>query len=120
MASRQKRRVIEPVEDDPFDAYDERYLECRSINHRWSVLGFYHDPYGAVVRSVRCDRCETTRRDLWTSRGARLGNRYSYPEGYQMKGQGGVSREEVRVATLKRVRVFDNEQAMFSTLLGRS
>lgn len=106
-------------EDDPLEDYDERYLECRSINHPWRVTGFYHDPWGGIVRHLRCGRCGTTRRDLWTASGQRVNNHYSYAEGYQIHGSGGVSRGDVRVATLQRVHVFGSEDEMLQTVFGR-
>lgn len=121
MAQRKGTAVIEPTaeEEDPLWDYDENYLACRSIAHRWEVTGFYHDRFGGVIRHVRCDRCGTTRRDIWTQNGVRVANSYSYAEGYQIKGSGGISRTDVRVATLKRVRVYDNEREMLATFFGQ-
>lgn len=122
MAARQ-RRIVNQLSDDPLANYDEIYLECRSVSHRWDVIGFFRDPYGGVVRQMLCSRCDTGRRDIWTSTGQRVTNRYDYAEGYQIRGHGGVSRNDVRKATLRRVRVFGSEHEMIANVVngkGRS
>lgn len=116
-----QRRHLQTVTDDSErvdeldSSYPDRFLECRSIGHQWQLVGYYH-AYGEIVRSLHCPRCNTDRHDRWTRGGARLGNNYTYTDGYGISG-GGVTKHEVRQETLRRVHVFDSADDMHRALM---
>jgi hypothetical protein len=97
-------------------SYPDTYLECRSVGHRWKVIGFYHQG-GEIVRALLCDRCDMDRHDYWSRQGARLRNSYIQPGGYGITN-GGVSKHEVRQEVLNRVDVYDSAEAMNAAILG--
>ena len=90
--------------------YPDRFLQCRSLQHRWQQIGFFH-ANGEVVRALVCERCGTDRHDRWSRNGSRIGSSYSYTDGYSI-GAGGVSAFEVRQEVLNRVTVYDSQDAM--------
>lgn len=120
MAKRDRHLAAVTTNDDQITQldsdYPDKFLECRSLAHRWRQIGFYH-ANGEVVRALMCERCGTDRHDYWSRSGARLRNSYSYSDGYSI-GNGGVSRWEVRQEVLSRVTVYDSAEAMNAALLG--
>lgn len=94
---------------------DDEYVQCRDLRHPWEVVGYYRAD-GGVRRRLKCPRCGTQRIDEWTKSGHRMGTRYEYAPGYQLKGTGGASNEQIRVEVLRRVRVFANENALLQEL----
>ena len=76
-----RRRVITPVSnvEVALSTYDETYLECRNLGHVWRVVGYFRGATGAVLRHLRCQRCETVRVDNWTLSGDRVGAAITTP-----------------------------------------
>lgn len=71
--------------------YDEAYLECKDMRHRWVLTqGYERQPSGWVTRVLECDRCGTVRTDNYAilngQRLARAGSSYRYPEGFSFRG----------------------------------
>lgn len=76
---------------DRLSTYDESYLECKDMRHRWTLVQPYErQPSGWVTRVLTCERCGTTRTDnyaiLNNNRLARAGSSYKYPEGFSFRG----------------------------------
>lgn len=109
--------------DRPFDPrtalreYDDVFLACRDIRHRWEVVGYYR-ANGAVHRLLRCERCETEREVEWDPRtGELLGARYVYPEGYQFTGSvRGVAPADVRREATKRADIAPSRAKLLESL----
>ena len=71
--------------------YDESYLECKDMRHRWDLVQSYaKQASGWVTRVLACDRCGTRRTDsyalLSNRRLARAGSSYRYPQGFSFRG----------------------------------
>ena len=71
--------------------YDENYLTCKDVRHRWTLTQSYErQPNGWVTRMLECDRCGTVRTDNYAilngNRLARAGSSYRYPEGFSFRG----------------------------------
>jgi hypothetical protein len=77
--------------------YSDVYLNCRGIQHRWSVSTDLHisetlNEGELVERHLLCENCATVRKDRFLLRADRwqvqrlevLGAVYKYPEGYLM------------------------------------
>jgi len=75
--------------------YSDTYLNCRGIQHRWSISADLHvseklNEGELVERHLVCENCTTVRKDRFLLRMDRwkvqrlevLGAQYSYPEGY--------------------------------------
>jgi len=110
--------VAEHTDDRPQELdsdYPDKFLECRSLQHHWKVIGYYH-AMGEIVRALMCERCGTDRHDYWSPSGVRLRNTYSYTDGYSI-GNGGASKWEVRQEVLNRVTVYDSPDAMHAALM---
>jgi hypothetical protein len=118
MPTRKLSLVTNDDERTELDAtYPDRYLECRGLQHRWRVLGYYH-ANGEVIRSLSCERCGTDRHDRWSPGGARLGSTYDYAEGYSIHtGDRPVRAFEVRAEVLNRVTVYDSADALNQAIL---
>lgn len=98
------------------DNYDDAFLSCRDLGHQWKVAGYFRQS-GEIQRQLRCPQCNTTSTDHWRATGERLGRRYSYAEGYQIRGSGGVDRAAIRRETLSRVDIYPSEAAMVASLM---
>ena len=62
--------------------YDENYLTCKDVRHRWTLTQSYErQPNGWVTR-VRTDNYAI----LNGNRLARAGSSYRYPEGFSFRG----------------------------------
>jgi hypothetical protein len=98
--------------------YSDVYLQCRGIQHRWTVTEDLHivsrsDDGDLVERHMDCENCGTIRRDRFLLRADRwqvyrlevLGASYAYPEDYLMSemGQADHAREILRHEQLRRV-----------------
>ena len=98
--------------------YDDVYLNCRGIQHRWTITSELHiaeryEDGDLVERHLQCDNCETIRKDRFLMRADRwqvyrlevLGATYAYPEGYLLHEMGIAShpREILRHEQLRRV-----------------
>ena len=114
MARSTKARAEELLHD-----YDSTFLECRSVAHRWVVVGYYRQA-GEILRRLVCDRCDTERTDHWRPTGARIANAYRHADGYLLAGTGGVDRTIVRREVLGRVNVYENEESMVQALFKRN
>lgn len=71
--------------------YDEKYLTCKDVRHRWTLTQPYErQPSGWVTRVLECERCGTVRTDNYAivnnQRLARAGSTYQYPEGFSFRG----------------------------------
>lgn len=110
--------AVTPTDDgtELDSSYPDRFLECRSLQHHWKLIGYYH-ALGEIVRALMCERCGTDRHDYWSPGGARLRNTYTYTDGYSI-GNGGASKWEVRQEVLNRVTVYDSPEAMHDALFG--
>jgi hypothetical protein len=97
-------------------SYPAKYLECRSLQHRWRLLGFFR-ANGEIVRALVCERCNMDRHDRWGATGYRYGATYSQPDGYRI-GNGGASAWEVRQEVLNRVTIYDSAMAMQAAIFG--
>lgn len=76
---------------DRLVGYDDRYLLCKDMRHRWVLAQSYErQPNGWVTRVLECDRCGTVRTDSYAvlngNRLARAGSSYRYPEGFSFRG----------------------------------
>lgn len=94
----------------------QEMLDCRDLRHPWEVVGqpFY---VGAEIRrKLVCLRCGTEATDRWTPKGKRVARAYKYAKGYQAKGVR-IRPTDVRREVLKRVEVFDSEDAMMSWMV---
>jgi len=108
--------VTEPDDTTDLDRdYPDIYLECRSLQHRWKLVGYFH-AYGEIVRSLTCERCTMDRHDRWSPGGVRLGSSDTQPDGYRI-GNGGATAFEVRREVLNRVTIYENEDDMHRTLM---
>jgi len=112
--------VTEPESDGAvLDAsYPEHYLMCRSLQHRWRLIGFFR-ANGEVIRALTCERCHADRHDRWSTNGYRYGSTYSYSDGYRI-GDGGASAWEVRQEVLNRFTIYDSPEAMNEAIFGKA
>jgi hypothetical protein len=83
------------------------FLRCRTYNHAWDE--FYpidlEQPWYGWRLSLRCTRCTTERHDLIDFKGAVMGRRYIYAEGYlNPKGDPRVERTVFREELFTRLR----------------
>lgn len=99
--------------DGALFGYDETWLLCRDVRHAWAVEGYYREGTN-VRRKLHCLRCSTTRTDTWTARGGRIRNQYQHPEGYRITG--GIKLQDVREEELRRVEIYEDEQALMESL----
>jgi hypothetical protein len=92
------------------DKIPEEFLWCRDVQHSW-------DPYNAKVsrntvtrrnemhQLLICTRCATLKTRVMTSAGEILRYSYSYPDGYLMNQQGGMTpadRAYIRTINVKK------------------
>lgn len=96
--------------------YPDQFLQCRSLQHRWRLLGFFR-ANGEVIRALVCERCKMDRHDRWSPTGYRYGSTYTQPDGYRI-GDGGASAWEVRQEVLNRVTVYESAAAMNDAIFG--
>jgi hypothetical protein len=97
----------------------DEFLECRDLRHVFFPVGYYRSN-GYVHRRLQCGRCGGLGRDTWDSQGRRVKPRgYELPEGYRVKGTGGVA-TDVRKEVLSRVTVYASENQMAAELLGET
>lgn len=98
-------------------AYDDEFLDCRSIGHAWEVRGYYRDEGGLTRRWLECARCETERRDRWDgASGERYPASYHYTEGYKAPSGDPFSTIDVRLEVMRRVDVYATEDDMLASL----
>ena len=74
----------------------EKFIQCRDLRHAWSVDNDFYvwdNPSEVraltIARDLVCLRCGTVRRQRFVQRRwglERLGNNYSYQDGYQVHG----------------------------------
>jgi hypothetical protein len=108
-----RRKTID-LRDSELVGYDETFLLCRDVRHAWSVEGYWREGGGTVRRKLHCLRCSTTRTDTWTAKGGRVRNQYAHPEGYRLSKE--IKLQDVRLEELRRVEVFENEEALLQSL----
>jgi hypothetical protein len=114
-----KLTLVPDDERTELDAsYPDQFLECRALQHRWVVIGYYH-ANGEVNRSVTCERCHTDRHDRWSRNGTRLGASYDYADGYAIHAGEPVRAYEVRREVLSRVTVYDSQDALNDAIFGK-
>jgi len=79
-----KRVQLKAVPDVPDGPTWGRYQECHGlIRHSWHIVPSDWTPMFGTPFTVRCERCNTERRDtLGTNTGEVLSRRYVYPDGY--------------------------------------
>jgi len=85
------------------------FLPCRDYGHTWL-------PWDAVIESrprrirriLKCGKCGTKRTQTLDANYDVVGNTYSYPSGYQVKGRLTVS--DKRVIREQTTPLFDHEQ----------
>lgn len=122
MARRTAKRA-KPVPAEPDAATQLRsmaddFLECRDLRHTWAIVGYYREG-GYTCRRLQCRRCGIIGTDTWSSAGYRVAaRRYQYPDGYQVRGSGGIDNTDVRREVLRRVTVHRSEGSMAKELLG--
>ena len=71
--------------------YDEKFLQCKDVRHRWNLVQSYEkQTSGWVTRVLECERCDTVRTDSYAiltgQRLARAGSSYKYPQGFSFTG----------------------------------
>ena len=67
----------------------ELYAACRVLRHAWSEAEWvWPPPSWGIGMAWRCDRCGTTRREVWTILGELSHRHYDYPDGYRWAGSG--------------------------------
>lgn len=87
-----------------------QYLPCRDLRHSWESVGdnVLIEERGQVrhfSRTLECARCSTQRIDEYRMSRvalARVRSRYSYPQGYQVKG--GLKVADARLALFSNAR----------------
>jgi hypothetical protein len=83
------------------------YLICRTWAHSWDPgTSAVQRTGGHIHWSVECSICGTLRTRVMTTSGGIVGNRYTYPEGYQSGGMGRISQRgmaHIRMEALKRM-----------------
>lgn len=91
----------------------EEFLRCRELGHNWSphTATKYRN---AFVRTLRCPRCKTRKRQQLDSRGMIVGSPvYIHPEGYLHQGHGqirGDGRGVLRIASMYRGRITEVDE----------
>lgn len=115
-AKSRPRRYSDPVSfADPDDVQSwaagmpEAFLACRDLGHTWRPQSARYDTeLNSYARTLRCNRCRTTRSQTLSLSGLIMGNHYEYPDGYQVPaGSGridqqgrGVIRLQATIASL--------------------
>lgn len=122
MARRESAGSTRPLaETEMFDPgeslrhYDETYLMCRDLRHKWEVVGYYEGG-GYVHRKLACERCPTTRTDRLERNGHRRHPVYDYPDDYRIGGR--VKPVDVLIETLHRVTIYGDEQQLMQSMFG--
>ena|SRR5215831_9705139 len=113
---RATRALVDALAD-----YDDEYLSCRNLGHYWRVVGYFKGATGiTTARRLVCQRCETTRTDLWSAtNGDRLAARYTYAGDYRLEGVNPSARA-VRVEVMRRAVVYASEAEMLASVTNGS
>lgn len=109
--ARQRRPRLRAVKGNPvaeaLSAMPDSHLLCRDFGHGWRPWSAEWIPQRRqYAEHLVCTRCQTVRTRLLDEWGAQLGQGYTYPEGYLVKGLGrltGDDRNAVRLAGLRAV-----------------
>lgn len=106
--------------DEALSTYDGSFLDCRDLRHAWLRQGYWTEG-GYVKRRLLCERCGTTRTDVWSFDGRdRYAGSYDYVDGYLLTGVDGHARPtDVRHEIITRATVFADEQDMLASLARR-
>jgi hypothetical protein len=92
---------------DAIAGMDEDHLLCRDFGHNWRPWTAQWVPqHRHYVESLVCTRCETTRHRQLDEWGGRLGNTYTYPDGYLLQNVGRLTEDDrngIRLAGLQAV-----------------
>lgn len=59
------------------------YDQCRTFGHAWFEVEGAYKPLFGVLFSLKCERCDTVRNDVYGQRGEVESRNYVYPEGYR-------------------------------------
>ena len=91
--------------------YDPKFLQCREA-HWWGSVGFYYDAEGDIRRVWQCSRCKAIKRNRMNASGDYIASTaYRHPEGYKI---GPVKLAQVRAESIRRAKVYSNENTMMS------
>lgn len=103
--------------DEALHAYDAKFLDCRDLRHSWIRQGYWSEG-GHVKRRLMCQRCGTTRTDVWSFDGReRFSGSYDYVDNYLLTGMDGHARPtDVRAEIMERATVYGNEAEMLAHL----
>lgn len=96
--------------------YPSEFLTCRDLMHPWTIFAWYRKD-GEVHRVLVCPRCDAERHDRWSVNGERIGSSYIHPEGYLIEG--GVDREDVRMAQMRNNTIYASWDAAETALKSR-
>jgi hypothetical protein len=92
---------------DAISTMVDTHLLCRDFGHSWRPWAAEWIPQRRqYLEALVCHRCEAVRRRLLDEYGAQLGQSYTYPDGYLVKGLGrltGDDRNSLRRAGLQAV-----------------
>ena len=99
--------------DDEFDIdsaihnMPDTYIQCRDFNHSWRPFtANWSQKERCYEVQLKCSRCKTTRHRLMNAEGSLLANRYTYADGYLIKGMGrmiGDERDKLRLESVLRI-----------------
>lgn len=75
--------------------YPDEFSTCRTVTgHNWQPFEAAWLQDGTIEQTLGCSRCGSRRTQYLDKRGFLLGsNRYSYPEGFALKGFGRLGAE---------------------------
>ncbi|GLW66234.1 hypothetical protein Arub01_44780 [Actinomadura rubrobrunea] len=89
------------------EGLSDDFLMCRTWAHAWDPrTSAVQRANGRIHWTVECSTCGTIRTRVMTPSGGIVGNRYSYPEGYQSGGIGRIGQRglaAIRMESLKRI-----------------
>jgi hypothetical protein len=109
-----KLRLVEQEELDALDLktvqdfadkLPDTYLDCRSMQHRWTGHTAGRHEMGGYHVVLRCTRCTTRKHQDLNDRGMVLRTWYTYPDGYLTEGVGrliGEARGVLRLTSVLR------------------
>ena len=96
MATKTRKRTTKklavPVTASIDDIHEE-HIECRAWGHGWKPYDVEKDGR-KLIQVLACFRCETLRRDFLNGQYVKIKVRYSYAEGYLVKGLHGLTKQQ--------------------------
>lgn len=81
-------------------AAPDDYITCRTYGHAWFEYDSNWTPLFGTPITLRCERCESERRDTIDSLGRVAGRRYLHPENFAYAKGERPSRADMRLALI--------------------